>query len=75
MNVIICDICKKSLDGDAYELHFIRGRVVPASQGTAKMIRRGDGQMIFLCHACGDWIDRAIVHLRSELAPGGAPLS
>lgn len=67
MNVLLCDTCKTPIDGDAFEFHYIRGRAVPADQGRSRMIRSGQGRVMFLCDPCGRWINRAIDHLRAAL--------
>ena len=67
MNVVLCDTCNESIDGDAFEVHYIRGRVVPAEQGRPRMKRNGQGRLLYLCEPCGLWLDQAIEHLRIEL--------
>ena len=66
MNVVLCDTCNESINGNAFEFHYVRGRVVPAEQGRPRMKTSGQGRLLYLCEPCGQWVDRAIDHLRAE---------
>lgn len=65
MQAILCDVCERRIDADAFEIHMINGFAVKTEAGTRLSQRRGSRQ-VYLCGSCGRWLDQAIDHLRSS---------
>lgn len=50
------------------------GEAVSAEEGRPRVVSRGQSGLLFLCNACGVWVEQAIAHLgkQTRLLPGPA---
>ncbi len=68
-----CDCCQGPLDTEAVRMERVEGAVVFLSHQRWSIVPRGAGlTLCTLCPACGDFISRAIEHLRAHRHPGYA---
>lgn len=65
MQAVLCDICERRVQGDAYEMHVINGVAVKTETGTRLSQRRGS-KLVYLCGPCGTWLEMALEHLRTS---------
>jgi ribosomal protein L37AE/L43A len=63
MQAVLCDVCERRIQGDAYELHVITGTAVKTETGT-RLSQRRSSQQIYLCGSCGGWLHGALEHLK-----------
>ena len=64
MQAVLCDLCDLPIRGSAFELHFIRGEAVSGDGGQTRLVQREGSSMLHLCAPCGEWVQRAMEHLR-----------
>ncbi len=65
MHAVLCDVCERQVQGEAFEMHVINGVAVKTESGTRLSQRRGSKQ-VYLCGSCGAWLEQALEHLRGS---------
>ncbi|MEZ4503068.1 MAG: hypothetical protein R3C39_10620 [Dehalococcoidia bacterium] len=64
MQVVLCDSCLAPLIGAVTELHLMHGEAVATDHGRALVPTGGPARLLYLCGACGSWMESAFEHLR-----------
>lgn len=60
MQVFVCNVCERPLDGAAYEFSTISGRPVAGEQGATRITHRRHLRLLHLCDRCGSWLQLGI---------------
>jgi hypothetical protein len=72
MQVFVCNVCERPLDGPAYEFSTISGNAVVGEQGVPRITQRHQLRLLHLCERCGDWLQRGIETAGESLAAATA---
>ncbi len=68
-----CDCCQAPLEAEVVRVERVAGSVVfLAHQQWSIVPRRGGMRMSTVCRDCGDYVARALEHLRAARSPGAA---